>query len=314
MRIVFAGTPDFAVPTLQALLQSKHEVIAVYTQPDKPAGRGQKLHASPVKQLALTHNIPVYQPKTLRDENAQAELGDLNPDVMIVVAYGLILPLVVLTTPKFGCINVHASLLPRWRGAAPIQRSILTGDKETGVTIMQMNEGLDTGAMLKKVTCEISVTDTSETLTHKLSVRGSEALLATLDDLENNKLQPEIQNNDLANYAKKIIKTEAEINWQLSAAEIDCMVRGYNPWPIAYTFFHDQMLRIWQAEVINENSTAAPGAIIHADKNGIDIATGKGVLRILQMQLPNSRCMPVADILNSKAAWFVDGAVLGSPN
>lgn len=310
MRIVFAGTPDFAVPTLQALLQSKHAVIAVYTQPDKPAGRGQKLHASPVKQLAVSHNIPVYQPKTLRDENAQAKLRALNPDVMIVVAYGLILPLTVLTTPKFGCINVHASLLPRWRGAAPIQRSILADDKETGVTIMQMDEGLDTGAMLKKVTCEISVTDTSEALSHKLAMLGAEALLGTLDDLENNNLQAEVQNNELTNYAKKIIKTEAEINWQLSATKIDCMVRGYNPWPVAYTFLHDQMLRIWQAEVIAENSNVMPGTIIHADKNGIDVATGKGVLRILQMQLPNGRCLPVADILNSKAAWFVVGTML----
>lgn len=311
MRIVFAGTPEFAVPTLQALLQSEHEIIAVYTQPDKPAGRGQKLHASPIKQLALAHNIPVYQPKTLRDENAQAELRALNPELMIVVAYGLILPLVVLTTPTFGCINVHASLLPRWRGAAPIQRAILAGDKQTGITIMQMDEGLDTGAMLKKVTCEITTTDTSEMLSHKLSTLGGEALLAALNDLQNNNLQPETQNNDLANYAKKIIKTEAEINWQLSATEIDCMVRGYNPWPVAYTFFHDQMLRIWQAEIINENSAAAPGTIVHADKHGIDVATGNGVLRILQMQLPNSRCMPVADILNSKAAWFVVGTRLG---
>lgn len=311
MRIVFAGTPDFAVPTLQALLQSEHEIIAVYTQPDKPAGRGQKLHASPIKQLAITHNIPVYQPKTLRDENAQVELRALNPDLMIVVAYGLILPLVVLTTPKFGCINVHASLLPCWRGAAPIQRAILEGDTETGVTIMQMDEGLDTGAMLKKVTCKITSADTSETLSHKLSELGGTALLETLSDLQNNKLQPKIQNNDLANYAKKIIKTEAEINWQLSAKEIDCMVRGYNPWPVAYTFLHDHLLRIWQAEFINENSDTAPGTIVHADKNGIDVATSNGVLRILQMQLPNSRCLPVADILNSKAAWFVVGMRLG---
>lgn len=307
MRIVFAGTPEFAVPTLQALLQSEHEIIAVYTQPDKPAGRGQKLHASPIKQLAFAHNIPVYQPKTLRDETAQVELRALNPELIVVVAYGLILPLVVLTTPKFGCINVHASLLPRWRGAAPIQRAVLAGDKQTGVTIMQMDEGLDTGAMLKKVTCEISITDTSEILSHKLSTLGGEALLATLSDLKNNNLQIEIQDNDLANYAKKIIKTEAEINWQLSASEIDCMVRGYNPWPVAYTFFQDQMLRIWQAEVINENSDAAPGTIINADKQGIDVVTGNGVLRILQMQLPNGRCLPVADILNSKAAWFVVG-------
>jgi methionyl-tRNA formyltransferase len=308
MRVIFAGTPQFAVPTLEKLIAAQHDVIAVYTQPDKPSGRGQKLTASPVKELALHHHIPVYQPKTLRDETAQQQLRELNPDLLVVVAYGLILPAAVLAIPQYGCINVHASLLPRWRGAAPIQRAIQAGDTQTGVTIMQMDEGLDTGAMLKTATCEIASNETSETLSHKLSTLGGDALLATLTEL--NTIKAQIQNNDLACYAKKIEKSEAEINWDLSAIEIDRLVRAFNPWPIAFTYGHNEIIRIWQTQPL-AHENAAPGTIISADKHGIDVATGNGVLRLLQMQLPGSRCLSVADILNSKASWFAPSTKLG---
>ncbi len=312
MKIIFAGTPEFAVPCLVALLDSKHEVIAVYTQPDRPAGRGQKLTPSPIKQLALTKQIPVYQPVTLRDTEAQQQLRELKPEIMVVVAYGLILPSEILTIPPRGCINVHASLLPQWRGAAPIQRAILAGDPLTGITIMQMDQGLDTGDMLKKVECPIEPLDNSLSLQRKLATLGSEALLATLEDLELGNTHPEKQDATLSSYAKKIDKQEAELNWELSAVELDRMVRGYNPWPIAHTSVQDQLLKIWQAEVLSGNASA--GVIIKSDSRGIDVGTGQGILRLLAIQLPGGRCLPVADVLHSKADLFVPGTTLGKKN
>ena len=234
LKLIFAGTPDFAARHLAALLSSGHEVVAVYTQPDKPAGRGQKLTASPVKELALAHDLPVYQPASLRNEAAQAELAALGADLMVVVAYGLILPKAVLDTPRLGCINVHGSLLPRWRGAAPIQRSIWAGDAETGVTIMQMDVGLDTGAMIRKVTCPIASDETSASLYDKLAGLGPQALVDTLDAMAAGDTAAEPQDDALANYAEKLSKEEARIDWSMDAVAIARCIRAFNPWPISW--------------------------------------------------------------------------------
>jgi len=311
MKIIFAGTPEFSVSTLQALINSKHEIVAVYTQPDRPAGRGQKLTASPVKQLALQNNLIVCQPTSLRDPAEQKKLADWHADIMIVIAYGLILPKNVLETPRLGCVNVHASLLPHWRGAAPIQRAILAGDTETGITIMQMDEGLDTGAMLYRVSCPILPTDTSQILHDRLTTLGADALLNTLTDIEAGSTNPIAQDNAASSYAKKIDKHEAEINWQQTADEIDRTVRAFNPWPVAHTMINNISLRIFQAQPLTEKSNQKPGTILKADKQGIDIATGNGVLRLLQIQLPGARCLSVADVLHSKADLFAPGTILG---
>ena len=312
MKIIFAGTPELAVPCLQALLQSEHEVVAVYTKPDQPAGRGQKLTASPIKQLALQHQLPVCQPITLRDVTEQEKLRAWQADIMVVIAYGLILPAAVLTTPKFGCINVHVSLLPRWRGAAPIQRALLAGDQETGITIIQMDEGLDTGAMLKKVTCPISSTDTSQTVHNRLADLGASTLLSVLSAIQNGTCKAEIQNSEQACYAKKIEKQEAEIDWKQSAEFIDRQIRAFNPWPIAFTYLDGQPLRIWQAAIVDSIGSAAPGKIISANKTGINVATGKGILSLQKLQLPGGKCLTVTDILNSRAELFEVGKKLGT--
>ncbi|MEG3026124.1 MAG: methionyl-tRNA formyltransferase, partial [Aeromonas sp.] len=249
LKLIFAGTPDFAARHLAALLSSDHEVVAVYTQPDKPAGRGQKLTASPVKELALAHELPVYQPASLRSEEAQAELAALGADLMVVVAYGLILPKVVLDTPRLGCINVHGSLLPRWRGAAPIQRAIWAGDTETGVTIMQMDVGLDTGAMIRKVTCPIASDETSTSLYDKLAELGPQALVDTLNAMAAGEARAQEQDDALANYAQKLSKEEARIDWSMDAAAIERCIRAFNPWPISWFEVAEQTIKVWQAEV-----------------------------------------------------------------
>ncbi len=314
LKVVFAGTPEFAAIHLQALLDSNHDVIAVYTQPDRPAGRGRKLTPSPVKELAQSHNIPVFQPATLRSEEAQQELAALQADLMVVVAYGLLLPKVVLDTPVHGCINVHGSILPRWRGAAPIQRAVASGDTESGVTIMQMDEGLDTGAMLLKVTCPIERTDTSQDLYDRLATMGGPALIETVDNIAAGTITPEVQNNDLATYAHKMTKEEGQINWQLDAAQLDCQIRGFNPWPICWMLTDPEQLdkptRVWEAEALADTSTAAPGTILKADKQGIDVACGTGVLRLKKLQLSGSKAMTVQDILNSRKEMFAPGVVL----
>jgi methionyl-tRNA formyltransferase len=236
LRIIFAGTPTFAAESLRALLHTQHEVVAVYTQPDRPVGRGRELKPSPVKELALARKLPIFQPVSLRDSQAQAELAELNADIMVVAAYGLILPKAVLDTPRLGCINVHGSLLPRWRGAAPIQRAILTGDKETGITIMQMDVGLDTGAMLYKMSCPISEHDTSASLHDRLALLGGDALLTVLEAIENDEpFNPQTQDNSLATYAQKLSKEEGNIDWSRSALEITRAIRAFNAWPVAYT-------------------------------------------------------------------------------
>ncbi|ATP92069.1 MULTISPECIES: methionyl-tRNA formyltransferase [Aeromonas] len=310
LKLIFAGTPDFAARHLAALLSSGHEVVAVYTQPDKPAGRGQKLTASPVKELALAHDLPVYQPASLRNEAAQAELAALGADLMVVVAYGLILPKAVLDTPRLGCINVHGSLLPRWRGAAPIQRSIWAGDAETGVTIMQMDVGLDTGAMIRKVTCPIASDETSASLYDKLAGLGPQALVDTLDAMAAGDTAAEPQDDALANYAEKLSKEEARIDWSMDAVAIERCIRAFNPWPISWFEVAGQTVKVWQAEVVAQDHGQAAGTLLKADKQGIEVATGQGVLRLLTLQPPGKKAMSVSDLLNSRRDWFEPGTQL----
>ena len=310
LKLIFAGTPDFAARHLAALLSSDHEVVAVYTQPDKPAGRGQKLTASPVKELALAHDLPVYQPASLRNEAAQAELAALGADLMVVVAYGLILPKAVLDTPRLGCINVHGSLLPRWRGAAPIQRSIWAGDAETGVTIMQMDVGLDTGAMIRKVTCPIASDETSASLYDKLAGLGPQALVDTLDAMAAGDTAAEPQDDALANYAEKLSKEEARIDWSMDAVAIERCIRAFNPWPISWFDVAGQTVKVWQAEVLPQAHGQAAGTLLKADKQGIEVATGQGVLRLLTLQPPGKKAMSVSDLLNSRRDWFEPGTQL----
>ena len=309
LRIVFAGTPEFAALHLQALIDSEHDVIAVYSQPDRPAGRGKKLQASPVKQLAVEYSIPVYQPQSLKTADSQLALSALQADIMVVVAYGLILPASILNTPKLGCLNVHGSLLPKWRGAAPIQRSIWAGDKETGVTIMQMDEGLDTGSILFKQSLTITKKDTSASLYQKLSEIGPTALLETLSTLA--EIQPQIQNDDFASYAKKLSKEEAKMDWNLSAEQLERNIRAFNPWPVAFFNINDFNIKVYSSDVVkNENPDTPAGQIIKSDKTGILVTTGNECLLLTTLQLPGKKPMAVADVLNGRADWFAVGVSL----
>ncbi|PQA42363.1 methionyl-tRNA formyltransferase [Amnimonas aquatica] len=315
LRIVFAGTPDFAAESLRALLQGHHDVIAVYTQPDRPAGRGRGLKASPVKELALVHDLPVFQPASLRDADAQAELAALKPDLMVVAAYGLILPQAVLDAPRLGCINVHASLLPRWRGAAPIQRAILAGDRETGITIMQMNAGLDTGAMLYKAPCPISQRDTGASLHDRLTLLGGDALLAVVDALRDDEpLTAEAQDDAQATYAAKLSKEEALIDWQLPADQLDRRIRAFNAVPVAHTLLAGQPVRVWQARALDsEVSVETPGTVLRADKHGLAVAAGEGSVLLLEtLQLAGGKALPVAQLLNSRRDELQPGTVFGT--
>ena len=300
LRIVYAGTPDFAVPALKALIASRHEVVAVYTQPDRPAGRGRKLKPSPVKAVALEHDIPVEQPEKLREPEAQARLAAYRPDLMVVAAYGLILPQAVLDIPRLGCLNIHASLLPRWRGAAPIHRAILAGDTHTGVTIMQMDAGLDTGDMLLKREVAIEPLDNGQMLHDRLAVLGAEALLEAIDGLLAGSISPEPQDGALANYAEKLAKAEADIDWGESAEAIARRVRAFNPWPVAQTRLKGEPLRIWSALPLNGAASAEPGCVVAESAEGIDIACGEGVLRVESLQLPGGRPLAARDFLNGR--------------
>jgi methionyl-tRNA formyltransferase len=306
MRVVFAGTPDFSVPILQAVLDSSHSVVAVYTQPDRPAGRGRKLTPSPVKQLAVQHQLPVFQPPTLSATEAQQELAALKPDLMVVVAYGLILPQAVLDLPRRGCVNLHASLLPRWRGAAPIQRAILAGDRQSGVCLMQMEAGLDSGPVLAEVRTEITDEDSGGTLHDRLSRLAADLLARHLDDLERGVLEPMVQDESLVTYASKLDKSEANIDWQQDAAQLERRVRAFNPWPVAQAKYQGQVLRVWSAKAI-DGAAGTPGSVVAAGKQGIDVVCGKGCLRLLTIQMPGGKPLSAADFLNARS---VEGTVL----
>lgn len=310
LRIIFAGTPDFAARHLDALLSSAHQVVGVFTQPDRPAGRGKKLMPSPVKVLAQQHNLPVFQPASLRAAENQQLIADLEADVMVVVAYGLILPKAVLEMPRLGCINVHGSLLPRWRGAAPIQRSLWAGDEETGVTIMQMDVGLDTGDMLYKLACPITAQDTSASLYDKLAQLGPQGLLETLAQLAEGRAQPQVQNEALVTYAEKLSKEEAKLDWSLPAAQLERCIRAFNPWPMSYFLIDEQPVKVWQASVIPASGGKTPGTIIEANKQGIQVATAEGVLNLEILQPAGKKAMSAQDLLNSRREWFEPGTVL----
>lgn len=311
VKIIFAGTPEFAAVALDALLKTDHEIVAVYTQPDRKAGRGQKLSASAVKQLALEHGIPVYQPlhfKSSTEEGlaAQAELKALNADVMVVAAYGLILPQVVLDTPKYGCLNIHGSLLPRWRGAAPIQRAIATGDRETGVTIMKMAAGLDTGDMMYKTICPIEATDTSATLHDKLAEQGATAIAAVLKSeqtLQHYLETREVQDEALTVYAHKLSKAEAQIDWSIDALQIDRNIRAFNPWPVAFIVLDEQNnLRVWNSQLSNATAeNAQVGEIIAIDKHGVHVACANNtVITLTALQWPGGKPLNAVQILQTQ--------------
>ncbi|MDO8206900.1 MAG: methionyl-tRNA formyltransferase [Gallionella sp.] len=297
MNIIFAGTPHFAASALEALLR-EHQVVAVLTQPDRPSGRGMQLTASPVKLLALQHGLPVLQPDSLKTEQARLEIAALNADVMVVAAYGLILPKAVLELPRFGCLNIHASLLPRWRGAAPIQRAILAGDSETGITIMQMDAGLDTGDMLLRQSCPIEENDNAQTLHDKLADLGAACIIDALRLLEKNQLTPVVQDNDAACYAAKLLKGEALIDWRQDAQQIARAVRAYNPFPVCQAKMHDVVLKIWQAEA-RSDMNGDPGCVIAVDKQGITVGCGKGALQLQVLQRPGGRAQPAVQFLQA---------------
>ena len=313
MKIIFAGTPHFAATHLQALINDvRHSVVAVYTQPDRPAGRGKKLTSSAVKLVALEHDLPVYQPQSLKAPEAQSVLAELGADIMVVVAYGLILPQAVLDTPRRGCINVHGSILPRWRGAAPIQRAIEAGDAETGVTIMQMDAGLDTGAMLSVARCPILDTDTSGALYDKLAELGAPALLQDLAKLEKGTAVGIAQDNQQSTYASKIDKTEALIDWSQSAVILDRRIRALNPFPAAYSLVDGQRLKVWTATLGPTDHADTPGKIISADANSLVVACGQGSLVLTEIQLAGKSRMPVSEILKSRADLFAVDQQLGA--
>jgi methionyl-tRNA formyltransferase len=297
MKIIFAGTPHFAASALAALLR-EHQVVAVLTQPDRPAGRGMQLAASPVKQLALQHDLAVLEPATLKAEEVQRSIAALDADVMVVAAYGLILPQAVLQLPRYGCLNIHASLLPRWRGAAPIQRAILAGDNETGITIMQMDEGLDTGDMLLHHTCPIAANDTAQILHDKLAEMGARSILEALRLLQENRLAPIKQDNDAACYAAKLLKSEARIDWRQDARQIERAVRAYNPFPVCHASLNGVAIKVWQAELCPDQR-GDPGKVIDVDKRGITVACGKDALRLEALQRPGGKAQPAAQFLQA---------------
>ena len=308
MRIVFAGTPEFALPTLQALLDSPYEVCGVYTQPDRPAGRGRKLTPSPVKQLAQAASIPVYQPENFKQADSIAELAQLNADLLVVIAYGLILPQAVIDTPRLGCINVHGSLLPRWRGAAPIQRALMAGDSHTGITIMKVVKKLDAGDMLFKLECPITATDTSSSLHDQLAILGAKGLLQVVEQYAQGQVTAEPQDEALVTYAHKLEKHEAQLDWSDTAINLDRKIRGLNAWPVAQTLFKGEILRVWNSSLTDKVSQLTPGSI-DTSQQALDVVTGKGVIRLLEVQLPGGKRIAGKDFLNAHA---VDAVKLGS--
>ncbi|GGX94290.1 methionyl-tRNA formyltransferase [Litchfieldella qijiaojingensis] len=317
LRVIFAGTPDFAAASLSALLDSDHRVVAVYTQPDRPAGRGRKLTPSPVKALAQAHALPIHQPLSLKDAEVQAELASYDADIMVVVAYGLLFPQAVLDIPRLGCLNVHASLLPRWRGAAPIQRAIEAGDSESGVTIMQMDAGLDTGPMLLRRAIPIDATTTGGELHDRLADLGGEAIVTALDALAGPGLKPTPQPETGITYAAKLSKAEAELDFRQPAATLAARIQAFNPWPVAWTQLGSDTLRLWRAEPgrrRDDDPTASPGSLLSSDPDALRIACGNSgneVLRITQAQLPGGKALPARDLLNARGELLRVGTRLG---
>ncbi len=316
MRLVFAGTPEFAATILAALLDSGHTLACVYTQPDRPAGRGRKLKASPVKTLAARHHLPVRQPASLRGAEPARLLAESAADVMLVAAYGLLLPPSILSLPTHGCINVHASLLPRWRGAAPVQRAILAGDEETGISIMQMDEGLDTGGVLASASLRIASDDTAGKLSERLARLGATLLLETLEQLSYGPLDATPQDDSRATLAPRVDKREAEMDWRLSAADLNRRVRAFNPWPVAFTRLPGgddpgaRRLRVWRARPTAQKLDGAPpGTVLAADAQGIAVAAGEGALLLTEIQVPGSRIMSAGDFLNARP--LPPGSLLG---
>ncbi|MEM7282832.1 MAG: methionyl-tRNA formyltransferase [Pseudomonadota bacterium] len=298
-KIVFAGTPDFAVPSLQALVDAQYDVVGVYSQPDRPAGRGRKLRLSPVKQRALELGLEIFQPLSLRSPESQATLSLLQPDLMVVAAYGLILPQAVLDLPTYGCINVHASLLPRWRGAAPVQRAILAGDEDTGVTIMQMDAGLDTGLMLRKTATNIGPQETAGEVTHRLSELGAKSLIIEIESILSGHSKGLEQCESEATYAAKIDKKEALLDFQKPVALLDRQVRGFNPWPTAYSFLGPDRVKIWEARARQSSVELMPGCL-RVQEDGLFVAAADGELEILTLQPSGSRQMPATAFLNAR--------------
>ncbi|AFP85750.1 methionyl-tRNA formyltransferase [secondary endosymbiont of Heteropsylla cubana] len=311
LRIIFAGTPNFAAHHLNALICTKHKVIGVFTQPDRLGGRGKHLKSSPVKQLAKQYNIPLFQPISFSLIEEKENLIQLNPDIIVVVAYGLILPQDILNIPRLGCINVHGSLLPRWRGAAPIQRAIWKGDNFTGITIIQMDAGLDTGSILNRVVYKIQKDDTSASLYKKLEKIGSDALICTLEQIARNQIIREPQDNTFATYATKLTKEEAKLNWSLSATQLERCVRAFNPWPVSYFYLEKQMIKVWSAGVNKELFLSyKPGTILATKKKEIHVATGKDILILRQLQPQGKKIMSVQDFLNSRRQYFTPGTII----
>ncbi len=301
LRIIYAGTPEFAVPALEALIASQHDVVAVYTQPDRPAGRGRKIHFGPIKQVAVKAGIAVEQVESFKTEEALETLRAYQADLIIVAAYSLLLPQSVLDIPRYGCLNIHGSLLPRWRGAAPIHRAIQAGDKETGVTIMQMALGLDTGDMLYKISCPITPKDTGQSIHDQLAQEGAKALLKTLDLLILGQLKAEAQDDTLSCYAHKLDKKQAEIDWSKSAVEIDRTIRAYNPWPVAYTTKNSKPVRFFMSSVIESTVSGQIGEVVAESKQGIEIITGEGSVLITRLQMPNAKALDVKDFINGRS-------------
>lgn len=305
MRIIFMGTPDFSVPTLESLIASRHEVIAVVTQPDKPKGRGKEVQMPPVKETALKHGIPVYQPPRAREESFVEEMRRLSPDVMVVVAFGQIMSKELLDVPAYGCVNIHASLLPKYRGAAPIQWAVINGDKETGVTTQMMAEGIDTGDVLEKIIVPLEKKETGGSLFDKLSLLGGDLILTTLEKMEAGTLVRTPQNHEEATHVKKIDKTMGDIDWMMDAASIERLIRGLNPWPSAYTHWNGKLLKIWEADVADtasilqadEAESAAPGEVLSASGDGLYVKTGEGILKIGSLQLEGKKRMDTASFL-----------------
>ncbi len=297
MKIVFMGTPDFAVRSLETLIHSKHEVIGVVTQPDKPKGRGKTIQMTPVKELALEHGIPVFQPKRIRNEEAIAHVKEWNPDVIVVAAFGQLLPKEIIDMPQYGCLNIHASLLPKYRGASPIQQAVINGEKESGVTIMKMDEGLDTGDMLKKKSVLLDEKETGESLHDKLALLGGPLMLEVLEELEKGTAVLTPQKDEESSYAKMLKKDMGHIDWEKPATVIECLIRGLNSWPSAYTGFEGKTLKIWNADVVEENSEYNPGTIVRTEKDAVFVQTGEGLLKLKEVQLEGKKRMDMAAFL-----------------